>query len=53
MKRIALSLALVITTATSAMAGGVSFDLPRMDFGGQGGEVTQGCNSLTQTCADD
>lgn len=50
MKNLALSLVLAALTATAASAGGMSFDLPRLDFPDQGGEVTQSCNLLTQTC---
>ncbi|MDD8023244.1 MAG: hypothetical protein PHX82_09075 [Paracoccaceae bacterium] len=50
MKRIALSLVLVTLTAASAMADSFSFDIPRIDFPGQGGQVTQLCNPLVQSC---
>ena len=50
MKRFFLGLALVTMTASAAAAGGMSFDLPRLDFPGQGAEVTQTCNLLTQSC---
>ncbi|ETD03627.1 hypothetical protein U717_00450 [Rhodobacter capsulatus R121] len=51
MKRFFLGLALVTMTASAAAAGGMSFDLPRLDFPGTGAEVTQTCNLLTQTCS--
>jgi hypothetical protein len=50
MKRIALSLVFVSLTAASAMAGSFSFDLPRITFPGQDGQVTQLCNPLIQSC---
>ena len=50
MKRFFLGLALVTMTASAAAAGGMSFDLPRLDFPGGEAEATQTCNLLTQSC---
>ncbi len=50
MKRVALGLILAALTTTSAMAGGFSMDLPRLDFQSQGGQVTQLCSLATQSC---
>jgi hypothetical protein len=50
MKRLFLGLALVTLTASAAAAGGMSFDLPRLDFPAQEAQATQICNLLTQTC---
>lgn len=52
MKNLVLALSLLTLTATSALAGGISFDLPRVSFPDQGAEVTQSCNLLTQVCAE-
>lgn len=48
MKRLALGLALSVLTSLPALAGGLSFDLPRLDFPTGGTEVSQACNPLTQ-----
>ena len=52
MKRIALALALVTLTALPGMADSFGFDLPRLDFPSQGGEVSQDCNPLVQLCRE-
>lgn len=52
MKNLVLALSLLTLTASSALAGGISFDLPRVSFPDQGAEVTQSCNLLTQTCTE-
>ena len=52
MKRIVLGLAVVLLSSGAVMAGSFGFDLPRLDFPTQGGEVTQICNPLVQSCAD-
>ncbi|KEO54441.1 hypothetical protein [Thioclava pacifica] len=53
MKRFAFALILSVAGATAASAGIGDFSLPRLDFPGTGSPVvTQGCNDLTQTCAD-
>jgi hypothetical protein len=53
MKRIVYGILLATALAGNALAGGVAFDLPRIDFeSGTGGTVTQGCNPLVQPCDD-
>ena len=54
MKRILLGITLATLTAAPTLAGGISFDLPRLDFDGQGGEVTRTCSDLVQpsSCAE-
>ena len=52
MKHLLLSLVLASLTASAAVAGGWSIDIPRLTFPDQGAEVTQACNALTQTCSD-
>ncbi|KFE34773.1 hypothetical protein [Thioclava atlantica] len=54
MKRLAYALALSLVGASAASAGVGDFSLPRLDFPGTNAPVvTQGCNALTQTCAQD
>ncbi len=53
MKRILLAAVLSLAGASASLAGIGDFSLPRMDFPTQGGEVTQICNPLTQSCAQD
>ncbi|WP_223640349.1 hypothetical protein [Rhodobacter sp. TJ_12] len=50
MKRLILGLVAATMTASAAVAGGWSFDMPRLDFPGSASQVTQGCNHLTQRC---
>ncbi|MDV7271219.1 hypothetical protein RYZ20_09925 [Thioclava sp. A2] len=50
MKRMILGVVLGLTLANAALAGGMSFDLPRLDFPLGSEEVTQTCNPLVQTC---
>ncbi|MEO1948750.1 MULTISPECIES: hypothetical protein [Thioclava] len=53
MKRLAYALVLSVFGATAASAGIGDFSLPRLDFPTTGAPtVTQGCNDLTQVCAD-
>ena len=51
MKRMILGVVLGLTLANAALAGGMGFDLPRLDFPGTDAEVTQTCNLLTQSCS--
>lgn len=51
MKRLLLGLALAATTAAPTLAGSIAFDLPRLSFPGQGGEVTRACSDLVQSSA--
>lgn len=53
MKHLMHILAFTLLGAGSALAGAGDISLPRMDFPVQGGEMTQGCNLLPQTCAQD
>lgn len=50
MKRMILGVVLGLTLANAALAGGMGFDLPRLDFPVGGEDVTQSCNPLVQTC---
>ncbi|WP_179300269.1 hypothetical protein [Pseudothioclava arenosa] len=53
MKRIVYGIVLATALAGNALAGGIAFDLPRIDFGTASGDVvTQGCNPFVQPCAD-
>ena len=53
MKRLMFALVLTVATTGTALAGIGDFSLPRLEFPGTGVDVTQGCNALTQSCADD
>lgn len=50
MKRIALGIVLATLTAVPVLADSYAITLPRLDFPTQGGDVTQGCNTLVQLC---
>lgn len=50
MKRIALSITFLSLSAAATLAGGFGADIPRLDFPGQGAQVTQLCSLTTQTC---
>ncbi|MFP1645333.1 hypothetical protein [Pontitalea aquivivens] len=55
MKRIISGLVLAVATAVPVFAGGIGFDLPRLDFPVQGETVTRACSDLVQSasCAQD